>query len=163
MHTSKSYTLPFIASQTTNDSRLIQRRPLPKAAFDEITATAVKRQHEPQRIVGDLLNAEISEKQARSIKYQLKAPASRPPAGTMTVPLDSFNSTRCLSLRLFGDLHHVISMGLSGPKDLVRHSCRQSRAPLKLALRSPFGVSQIDTSGCWVKPPSFGGCFVHDN
>ena len=42
-----------------------------KAAFDEIMATAVKRQHEPQRIVGDLLNAEISEKHARSIKYQL--------------------------------------------------------------------------------------------
>jgi len=42
-----------------------------KAAFDEIMATAVKRQHEPQRIIGDLLNAEISEKQARSIKYQL--------------------------------------------------------------------------------------------
>ena len=42
-----------------------------KAAFDEIIATAVKRQHEPQRIVGDLLTAEITEKQARSIKYQL--------------------------------------------------------------------------------------------
>ncbi|MCK1741047.1 ATP-binding protein [Bradyrhizobium sp. 139] len=42
-----------------------------KAAFDEIMATAVKRQHEPQRIVGDLLSAEINEKQARSIKYQL--------------------------------------------------------------------------------------------
>jgi DNA replication protein DnaC len=42
-----------------------------KAAFDEIMATAVKRQHEPQRIVGDLLTAEISEKQARSIRYQL--------------------------------------------------------------------------------------------
>jgi DNA replication protein DnaC len=42
-----------------------------KAAFDEIIATAVKRQHEPQRIVGDLLSAEISEKQARSIKYQI--------------------------------------------------------------------------------------------
>ena len=42
-----------------------------KDAFDEIMATAVKRQHEPQRIVGDLLKAEISEKQARSIKYQL--------------------------------------------------------------------------------------------
>jgi hypothetical protein len=42
-----------------------------KAAFDEIMATAVKRQHEPQRLVGDLLNAEITEKQARSIKYQL--------------------------------------------------------------------------------------------
>jgi DNA replication protein DnaC len=42
-----------------------------KAAFDEIMATAVKRQHEPQRVIGDLLTAEISEKQARSIKYQL--------------------------------------------------------------------------------------------
>jgi DNA replication protein DnaC len=42
-----------------------------KDAFDEVMATAVKRQHEPQRIVGDLLKAEISEKQARSIKYQL--------------------------------------------------------------------------------------------
>jgi DNA replication protein DnaC len=42
-----------------------------RAAFDEIIATAVKRQHEPQRIVGDLLAAEINEKQARSIKYQI--------------------------------------------------------------------------------------------
>jgi hypothetical protein len=42
-----------------------------KAAFDEIITTAVKRQHEPQRVVGDLLTAEISEKQARSIKYQI--------------------------------------------------------------------------------------------
>ena len=42
-----------------------------KAAYDETLATALKRQHEPQRFVGDLLRAEISEKQARSIKYQL--------------------------------------------------------------------------------------------
>jgi DNA replication protein DnaC len=42
-----------------------------KAAFDEIVATAVKRKHEPLRIIGDLLKAEIAEKQARSIKYQL--------------------------------------------------------------------------------------------
>jgi DNA replication protein DnaC len=42
-----------------------------KAAFDEIIVTAVKRQHEPQRVIGDLLTAEISEKQARSIKYQI--------------------------------------------------------------------------------------------
>jgi DNA replication protein DnaC len=42
-----------------------------KAAFDEIITAAVKRQHEPQRIVGDLLTAEITEKQARSIKYQI--------------------------------------------------------------------------------------------
>ena len=42
-----------------------------KAAYDETLATALKRQHEPQRFVGDLLRAEISEKQARSIKYQI--------------------------------------------------------------------------------------------
>jgi DNA replication protein DnaC len=42
-----------------------------KAAYDEIISTAIKRQHEPTRIVGDLLTAEISEKQARSIKYQI--------------------------------------------------------------------------------------------
>jgi DNA replication protein DnaC len=41
------------------------------AGYDEIVVTAVKRQHEPQRIVGDLLTAELSEKQARSIKYQM--------------------------------------------------------------------------------------------
>jgi DNA replication protein DnaC len=42
-----------------------------RAAYDEIVATAVKRQHEPQKVVGDLLLAELSEKQARSIKYQI--------------------------------------------------------------------------------------------
>jgi DNA replication protein DnaC len=42
-----------------------------KAAFDEIITTAVKRQHEPQHVVGDLLTAEITEKQARSIRYQI--------------------------------------------------------------------------------------------
>jgi len=42
-----------------------------KAAFDEVIATAVKRQHEPQHVLGDLLTAEITEKQARSIKYQI--------------------------------------------------------------------------------------------
>ncbi len=42
-----------------------------RAAYDEVVATAVKRQHEPQRVVSDLLTAELSEKQARSIKYQI--------------------------------------------------------------------------------------------
>src|SRR5436305_13073701 len=42
-----------------------------RGSYDEIMATAIKRQHEPPRIVGDLLKAEITEKQARSIKYQL--------------------------------------------------------------------------------------------
>jgi DNA replication protein DnaC len=42
-----------------------------RAAFDEVIAAGLKRQHPPPRIVGELLKAEIAEKQARSIKYQL--------------------------------------------------------------------------------------------
>jgi DNA replication protein DnaC len=42
-----------------------------RAAFDEVLANGVKRQHPVPKIVGDLLKAEIAEKQARSIKYQL--------------------------------------------------------------------------------------------
>jgi DNA replication protein DnaC len=42
-----------------------------KAAYDEVMANGLKRQHEPPRIVGELLQAEIAEKHARSIKYQM--------------------------------------------------------------------------------------------
>jgi DNA replication protein DnaC len=42
-----------------------------RAAYDEVMATGIKRRHEPPRIIADLLAAEIAEKQARSIKYQL--------------------------------------------------------------------------------------------
>ena len=38
-----------------------------KSAYDEIYTTAVKRQHEPQQLVGDLLKEEISEKHHRWI------------------------------------------------------------------------------------------------
>jgi DNA replication protein DnaC len=42
-----------------------------RAAFDEIVANGLKRQHPVPQIVGELLKAEIAEKQARSIKYRL--------------------------------------------------------------------------------------------
>jgi DNA replication protein DnaC len=42
-----------------------------RAAFDELVSDGLKRQHPIQRIIGELLKAEIAEKQARSIKYQL--------------------------------------------------------------------------------------------
>lgn len=42
-----------------------------RATYDEVLTTAIKRQHEPQQIIGDLLTAEIGEKQARSVKYQM--------------------------------------------------------------------------------------------
>ena len=42
-----------------------------RSAYDEVMAAGIKRQHEPPRIVGELLTAEINEKTARSIKYQM--------------------------------------------------------------------------------------------
>ncbi len=42
-----------------------------RGACDEALAAAIKRKHEPQRFVGDLLKAEMSEKQARSIRCQM--------------------------------------------------------------------------------------------
>jgi DNA replication protein DnaC len=51
-----------------------------RQSYDEVMSTGLKRQHAPPQIVGDLLKAEISEKQARSIKYQMtiaKLPLSK--------------------------------------------------------------------------------------
>ena len=64
---------PIVPATTTFGDHLMERTQIfdlmgelklygMNAAFDEIMATAVKRQHEPQRIVGDLLNAEIAGK-----------------------------------------------------------------------------------------------------
>ena len=44
-----------------------------RAAYDEVLSDALKRQHPAAQIVGSLLQAEIAEKQARSIRYQVAA------------------------------------------------------------------------------------------
>jgi hypothetical protein len=58
---------------------------------------------------------------------------------------------------------YVISMRLSGPKDLIRHGHRKRRAPFKLSLRAPVGASQINASGCRFKSPSSGCNFTYDD
>ena len=42
-----------------------------RAAFDEVIGNGLKRKHPVQQIIADLLKAEIAEKKARSIKYQM--------------------------------------------------------------------------------------------
>jgi DNA replication protein DnaC len=87
-----------------------------KAAYDEIIASAVKRQHEPQRIVGDLLAAEIAEKQARSIKYQMTT-ARLPLAkdlGDFTFEGTPINATLVHDLASGGFLAHERNVVLVG-------------------------------------------------
>ena len=48
-----------------------------RAAYDEVMATGIKRRHEPPRIVGDLLSAEIPKsRRARSICRSLRPAAT---------------------------------------------------------------------------------------
>lgn len=42
-------------------------------AYDEVIADALRRQHSAQHVIGDLLKAEVADKQARSIKYHMTA------------------------------------------------------------------------------------------
>lgn len=53
-----------------------------RAAYDEVIRDGVKRQRPVQQILGDLLAAEVAEKKARSIRYQLGA-AKLPLARTL--------------------------------------------------------------------------------
>jgi len=90
-----------------------------KAAFDEIIATAVKRQHEPQRIVGDLLTAEITEKQARSIRYQITIAQAAAGQGHRRLQLRGHADqrdpgARPAGRRLPGAPAHVVLVGGTG-------------------------------------------------
>jgi hypothetical protein len=118
-----------------------------KAAYDEIIATAVKRQHEPHQIVGDLLHAEISEKQARSIKYQMtiaKLPLAK--------EIDEFdfgatpvNETLVRELAAGDFLDHQRNVVLIGDEPLSRHwserQWRTERASRTSPWRSPGPAS----------------------
>ena len=63
-------------------------------AFDEVLADGLKRQHPMQRIIGELLKAEIADKQARSIKYQMsgaKLPLAKCPSSKQMGLLSVFH------------------------------------------------------------------------
>ncbi len=90
-----------------------------RSAYDEIMASGIKRQHEPPRIVGDLLQSEIAEKQARSIKYQITV-AKLP----LAKDIDDFDFTntpvneglvRQLASRAFlAEQHNIVFVGGTG-------------------------------------------------
>jgi DNA replication protein DnaC len=42
-----------------------------RMVYDEIVAAAIKRKHSIEQVIGSLLKAELAEKAARSIRYQM--------------------------------------------------------------------------------------------
>ena len=73
-----------------------------RAAYDEIVTAAIKRQHSVEKVIGALLKAEIAEKRARSIRYQMAAanlPAQKELAGWRSFePADEEESKGSASL-----------------------------------------------------------------
>ena len=65
-----------------------------KAAFDEIMATAVKRQHEPQRIIGDLLMPRSARSRRAQSSTSSPSPSYRSPRTSMTSSSRVRRSTR---------------------------------------------------------------------
>jgi len=128
-------------------------------AYDEIMATSIKRQHEPPRIVGELLSAEIAEKQARSIKYQMtlaKLPLAK--------DIDDFDFTgtpinEALVRELTGgtfvaDQRNVVLVGGTGTgkshlaiaiaRALIRNGSRgRFFSPRKMAERIPYELFSL--------------------
>ena len=45
-----------------------------RAAYDEVMTTGIKRRHEPARIVGELLSAEVAEKQGARARERVLYP-----------------------------------------------------------------------------------------
>jgi DNA replication protein DnaC len=67
-----------------------------RAAYDELMATTVRRQHEPQRAVGDLLDTEINEKKARSVNTRSPLPSCPSPGIARSLPSMKHRSTKTL-------------------------------------------------------------------
>ena len=90
-----------------------------RSAYDEIMSNAIKRQHEPPRLVGDLLQSEIAEKQARSIRYQLTV-AKLPLAKDLEefefngTPINEALVRDLLSGAFFADQRNVVLVGGTG-------------------------------------------------
>jgi IstB-like ATP binding protein len=115
-----------------------------RSADDEVMANGIKRQHEPPKIVGDLLRAEIDEKTARSIKYQLtiaKLPLAkgiddftfeRTPINETLVrdlSIGAFLTEQRLSLKPKTHLLEPQPPRLRNPDDLRRGSCSHQVCP----------------------------------
>jgi DNA replication protein DnaC len=119
-----------------------------KAAFDQIVTAAVKRQHEPQQVIGDFVSAEVAEKQARSIKYQITE-ALVGGTGTGKSHLAIAIARACIRDRARGRFYNVVDLvnrleaeGRAGRQGrLADHLCRMNFVVLDELGYLPFAQS----------------------
>lgn len=129
-----------------------------KAAFDEIMATAVKRQHEPQRIVGDLLNAEINEPGRSNTSSPL--PSCRSPRTSPTSSLTARRSIRLssmISLAAASSPNNATSCWLAAPVQ-AKHTwpLPSPEVASAMALEDASTTSSTSSTGSRPKPATVG-------
>ena len=131
-----------------------------RAAYDEVMTTGIKRRHEPARIVGDLLSAEIAEKQARSIKYQLTI-AKLPLAKDIDdfdfadTPVNEALIRDLASGAFLTEQRNVVLVGGTGTGNRIWRSPLRERASavVRAAAFTPSSISSIE----WRAKPAPAG------
>ena len=78
-----------------------------RAAYDDILADGLKRRHPVQQIIGTLLQTEVADKQARSIKYQMTS--AKLPTAKELADFDFLESKRNIVLVGGQLLFHLMS------------------------------------------------------
>ena len=91
-----------------------------RAAYDEIVAVGVKREHSVEKIIGGLLAAQIAADNARSINYQIrsaKLPLAKELAGLefTGTPLNSGLVEQLGRGAFLEDHRNVVLVGGTGP------------------------------------------------
>ena len=118
-----------------------------RSAYDEVMASGIKRQHEPPRIVGDLLQSEIAEKQARSIKYQMtiaKLPLAK--------DLDDFDFT---GTPINAGLVHDLATGTfvaDQPNVVLVGGTGTDKSHLAIAIARAFAIGLEPMAPQWLTP-----------
>ena len=116
-----------------------------RTAYDEVIATAVKRQHEPQRIIGDLLTAEISEKEARSAPPWTAAPFKNGSSCSASTWFAWDGSIGQVGIRtpVTSDSVNGLLAAASAPIHSVAYARQGRKDLLQAAARSSSGCSRL--------------------
>src|SRR5271166_6075912 len=120
-----------------------------RAAYDDVTRDGLKRQRSVQQILGDLLSAEVAEKEARSISYQIGA-AKLPLAKELSEfkftgsPVNETLVRTCTAAD--SSRHSAMSYSSAGPAP-AKATCRLPSPPIAYASAARGRASS--TSSTW--------------
>ena len=120
-----------------------------RAAYDDILADGLKRRHPVQQIIGTLLQTEVADKQARSIKYQMTS-AKLPTAKELAdfdFATSPVNEPLIQEIATGGFLEGKRNIVLVGGTGAPARPISPSPSPAPVSERAP--VAAATTSSTW--------------